>query len=151
MRLLWAAAIACGLCLVTVWACSSAKSPPVGRWEGALEAQDVMVAVRLEISNKGAILLSAPNALEIESVTTAERPAMRQRLADELAASWGNVEPRPMDFDGRIFRKPGGVAPQMEWNPQTRQMTVVLYLGMRAALRIPLRGVERFSTDPWIG
>jgi hypothetical protein len=151
MRLLWAAAIACGLCLITAWACSSAKSPPVGRWEGALEAQDVMVAVRLEISNKGDIFLSAPNALEIESVTTAERPSMRQRLADELAASWGNIGPRPMDFDGRIFRKPGGVAPQMEWNPQTRQMTVVLYLGMRAALRIPLRGVDRFSTDPWTG
>jgi hypothetical protein len=145
------AAIVSGLCLIGAICCSNAKSPPVGRWEGAFEAQDVMVAVRLEISDKGDIYLSAPNALEIESVSAADRPAMRRRLADELAASWSNVEARPMDFDGRIFRKPGGVAPQMEWNPETHQMTVVLYLGMRAALRIPLRAVPQFSADPWPG
>ena len=143
------AAIVSGLCLIGAICCSNAKAPPVGRWEGALEAPDVMVAVRLEISNKGDIFLSAPNALEIENVPAADRPTMRQRLADELAASWGNVEARPMDFDGRIFRKPGGVAPQMEWNPETHQMTVVLYLGTRAALRIPLRAVQQFSADPW--
>jgi len=59
------------------------------------------------------------------------------------------AQPRPMDFDGRVFRKPGGVAPQMEWNPQSGQMTVVLYFGTRPALRVPLRSVPQFSTDPW--
>lgn len=144
-------AIVAGLCLVAVSACSNSKTPPVGRWEGAYEAQDVMVAVRLEISGKGDIYLSAPNALDIGGASPEERPAMRARLADELAQGWNAAQPRSMDFDGRVFRKPGGVAPQMEWNPQSKQMTVVLYFGMRPALRVPLRAVSDFSTDPWTG
>jgi hypothetical protein len=142
-------AFVAGFCLLSVLACSGSKAPPVGRWEGAYEAQDVMVAVRLEISNKGEIYLSAPNASDIAGAAVEERPAIRARLADELAQSWSMVQPRPMDFDGRVFRKPGGIAPQMEWNPQSGQMTVVLYFGARAALRVPLRAVSEFSIDPW--
>jgi hypothetical protein len=37
----------------------------------------------------------------------------------------------------------------MEWNPQSKQMTVVLYFGTHAALRVPLRAVSDFSQDPW--
>jgi hypothetical protein len=144
-------AIASGFCLLAAWACSSAKAPPVGRWEGAYEAQDVMVAVRLEISDKGDIYLSAPNAVDIANAPAEERPAMREHLAEELATGWASVEPRPMDFDGRVFRKPGGIAPQMEWNPDSKQMTVVLYFGMHTALRVPLRAVAQFSPDPWAG
>jgi hypothetical protein len=142
--------IAASLCLVAALACSNTKAPPAGRWEGAYEASDAMVAVRLEISPKGEIFLSAPNALDIEGTPPDARPAMRQRLADELASSWSSVEARPLDFDGRVFRKPGGVAPQMEWDPDTRQMTVVLYLGLRAGLRIPLHAVSDFSGNPWL-
>lgn len=145
------AVISSGLCLLTVLACSSAKTPPAGRWEGAYEAQDVMVAVRLEISNKGDIFLSAPDLSDIQNTQADDRPALRERLAEDLASSWGAVEPRTLDFDGRVFRKPGGIAPQMEWNPDSKQMTVVLYLGMRPALRVPLHAVSEFSADPWAG
>jgi hypothetical protein len=55
-----------------------------------------------------------------------------------------------MDFDGRVFRKPGGVAPQMEWNPDSKKMTVVVYLGMKT-VRIPVHVVKDFSDDPWNG
>lgn len=143
------AAVMTGLCLLALSACSNAKAPPVGRWEGAYEAPDVMVVVRLEISNTGEIYLSAPNALDIENAPAEERPAMRAHLVDELTSGWSSVAARPMDFDGRIFRKPGGIAPQMEWNPETKEMTVVLYFGMHAALRVPLRAVSRFSANPW--
>jgi len=143
------AAVVTGLCLLAVFACSNTKAPPVGRWEGVYEAQDVMVAIRLEISNKGEIYLSAPNAQDIGATAAEERSAIRTRLGDELVQSWSAAQPRPMDFDGRVFRKPGGVAPQMEWNPQSGQMTVVLYFGTRPALRVPLRSVPQFSTDPW--
>jgi len=143
------AAIVAGLCLLAVSACSNTKAPPVGRWEGVYETQDVMVAVRLEISSKGEIYLSAPNALDIGATADQDRQVIRARLGEELAQSWSAAQPRPMDFDGRVFRKPGGVAPQMEWNPQSGQMTVVLYFGTRPALRVPLRSVPQFSTDPW--
>jgi hypothetical protein len=143
------AAIVTGLCLMAALACSNTKAPPVGRWEGVYEAPDVMVAVRLEISNKGDIFLSAPNALDIGTSADQERQTIRTRLGDELVQGWSAAQPRPMEFDGRVFRKPGGVAPQMEWNPKSRQMTVVLYFGTRPALRVPLRSVEQFSTDPW--
>lgn len=143
------AALVCGLCLVTVTACSNSRPLPVGRWEGAFDAQDAIVVVRLEITTKGDIFLSAPNATDVGGVAAEQRPAIRQRLADELAAGWSSVEARPLEFDGRVFRKPGGIAPQLEWNPDTRQMTAVLYFGTRAALRVPLRGVSNFDADPW--
>ena len=54
-----------------------------------------------------------------------------------------------MDFDGHAFRKPGGVTPQMEWNPDSRELKLVVYLGMKPAIRIPLRSVKDFSPNPW--
>ncbi|HTW35451.1 MAG TPA: hypothetical protein VMD53_12610 [Rhizomicrobium sp.] len=143
------AAIAGIICLVAVTACSNTKAPPVGRWEGVYEAPDEMVVVRLEITPKGDIYLSAPNALDVLATPADQRPTVRAHLTDELVQGWASVAPRPMEFDGRVFRKPGGIAPQMEWNPQSRQMTVVLYFGMHAALRVPLRAVSDFSQDPW--
>jgi len=132
--------------LVALVGCSS-HVPPTGRWEGAFEAQDLMAVIRLEISPKGEIFLSAPDALDIAPGT--DKAELRQRLSQELAASWTSVESRSLDFDGYVFRKPGGIAPQLEWNPETKQMTAVLYLGMRAALRVPLRAVPQFSVSPW--
>jgi hypothetical protein len=143
------AAFLSGLCLLSLVACSGTKAPPIGRWEGVYETPDTMVVVRLEITNKGDIYLSAPNALDIMTTPADQRPAMREHLTDELVQSWSAVVPRPMDFDGRVFRKPGGIAPQMEWNPQSKQMTVVLYFGRQPALRVPLRAVSDFSADPW--
>ena len=137
------------LCLLAVSGCSNSKPPPVGRWEGVYESPDEMVVVRLEITPKGDIYLSAPNALDIMSAPADQRPGMRAHLTDELVEGWGTVVPRTMEFDGRVFRKPGGIAPQMEWNPESRQMTVVLYFGMHNALRVPLRAVSDFSQDPW--
>jgi len=84
-------------------------------------------------------------------MTDDARAGLRQHLADSLAAGWSDVEPRPMDFDGRVFRKPGGVAPQMEWNPDAKQMTVVLYLSTQTTLRVPLRAVSQFSANPFAG
>jgi hypothetical protein len=148
MRIL-SALFAYGLCLIALSGCSMAHTPPVGHWEGTYEAPDLMAVIRLEISPKGEIFLSAPDAVDIQNTSADDRPAMRQKLADELAAGWGSVQSRPFDFDGRVFRKPGGIAPQLEWNPDSKQMTAVLYFGMRPALRVPLRQVESFSTDPW--
>jgi hypothetical protein len=140
--------IACGLCFLALLGCSMGHTPPVGRWEGAYEAPDVMAVIRLEISPKGDILLSAPDALDIQNASANDRLAMHQRLAEGLVASWSAVQPRPLDFDGHVFRKPGGIAPQLEWNPDTKQMTAILYFGMRSGLRVPLHSVETFSADP---
>jgi hypothetical protein len=150
MRAFWSA-VTCCLCLTVLWACMRSPTPPVGRWEGTYEASDVMVAVRLEITPKGEIYLCAPDLMDIANSSGDERPAMRQKLAQDLVIEWGAVEPRSLEFDGRVFRKPGGVAPQMEWNPQSRSMTAVLYLGMHAAIRVPMHTVTEFSTDPWSG
>jgi hypothetical protein len=74
---------------------------------------------------------------------------MRQRLAEDLAQGWDEVAPRAMDFDGGVFRKPGGVAPQAIWDAKSRTMQLVVYLGARSALNIPMRAVGDFSDNPW--
>jgi hypothetical protein len=140
-------AIVALLCIGLAVACSRSTTPPTGRWEGTLDARDAIVAARLEITPKGQIYVSAPNAEDFGNVSDEDRAAMRQRLADGLAESWDSVRPMMLDFDGTTFRKPGGIAPQMEWDGS--QMTLVVYLGKRDALRIPLRPVKQFSPDPW--
>lgn len=149
MRALAAAALAL-LSIAVLVSCSSSKQPPAGRWEGSYETDDDMVVVRLEITANGAIYLSAPDAMDIGAVPVDQRKPMREKLAASLVSGWGEVEPRVFDFDGRVFRKPGGIAPQLEWNPDSKTMTAVIYLGMKTA-RIPLRAVTDFSADPWAG
>jgi len=140
-------AIVALLCIGLAVACSRGSAPPAGRWEGTLDSPDAIVAARLQISSKGQIYVSAPNAEDFGNGSEEDRAAIRQRLADGLADSWDSVQPIALEFDGKTFRKPGGIAPQMEWDGS--QMTLVVYLGKRDAIRIPLRAVKDFSPDPW--
>lgn len=137
-----------GLCLVTVFACGRAV-PPSGRWQGAYASSDVMIVARVQIDTKGDIYLSAPDATDLSGVPDNQRAALKAKLSADLQEAWFQVQPRQFDFDGRVFRKPGGVAPQLEWDGS--HMTAVVYLGMRPAIRVPLRAVPAFSADPWSG
>ncbi len=135
-----------GLCLA-VAACSRTSAPPVGRWQGAHDSGDTMLLVRLEIDPKGNIYLSAPDATDIGP--DADRAAIRSRLSDELEQEWGAVGARSFDFDGQTFRKPGGVAPQLVWDPGSKIMTAYIYLGMKPAIEVTLKPVASFAGDPW--
>jgi hypothetical protein len=130
-------------------ACSRPAHPPVGRWIGNHDTPDVMVDVRLEIAKDGMVRASAPDLLDVGEVSDETRAVMHARLASDLAESWDAAEPRKMDFDGHVFRKQGGIAPQMEWNPRTKQMKLVFYFGTKRSIRIPMRAVENFDSDPW--
>ena len=147
MRVL-AMAIIVGLCLATGYSCGTPK-PPVGRWEGTYETSGTMIAARLEIDPDGTILISAPDMLDVNATEPDEREAIRQRIAADLAQDWAAAEPRKMSFDGTVFRKPGGVAPQLEWDPDRKQMTMVVYFGAQPAIQVPLHAVNRFSDNPW--
>ena len=147
MRIL-TAALAVGLCLAGAFACSRAH-PPVGRWEGTYESNDAMVAARVQIDSSGNVYVSAPDAMDFPPPSEDQRAAMHARLAQGLANAWGEVQPRHYDFDGSVFRKPGGIAPQMEWDARAGQMTLIVYLERRPGIRIPLRAVSDFSPDPW--
>lgn len=138
-------AFAAALCL-SAFACSAAK-PPAGRWEGTYESSDVMIAVRLEIAADGTVYLIAPDAMDFGA--DADPGALHQRLAQELSEKWGEVSPRKFDFDGKTFRKPGGFAPQMEWDASANRVTVIVYLERRPGIRVPLHAVRAFSADPW--
>lgn len=141
-------AIFLGLALLTALAaCSQTQPPPAGRWEGTYESADSIIAARLQITPKGQIFLSAPNAENIAQGD--DRTLIRQRLAQGLAAGWDNVRPIKLDFDGKTFRKPEGIAPQAEWNPDTNQMTLIVYMGRGDGIRIPMRAVKTFSTNPF--
>ncbi|HEY2068803.1 MAG TPA: hypothetical protein VGG48_04550 [Rhizomicrobium sp.] len=144
MRVL--AAILLTLCVLT--GCSHHAQPPTGRWEGTLETENTMIAARLEIDAKGNIYVSAPDA---ENFTDTEdaRAAIRHNLAQGLTAGWGDVQPRAFEFDGQVFRKPGGVAPQIEWDSSSNNMVLIVYLGMRNGIRVPLHPVKDFSDSPW--
>jgi len=137
--------------LVTALALLSCShpAPPVGRWEGTYESGDVMVAVRLEIGSDGQVRVSAPNVQDISAASEEDRVQMRDKLATDLASDWENAVPRTMDFDGSVFRKPGGIAPQMIWRAKSRQMSVIVYLGTRPGAHIAMREVSDFSDNPW--
>jgi len=138
--------ITIALAAVALAGCSK-PAPPTGRWEGAYETGDTMVAARLEIEAGGRVRASAPDLSGIGAVAPQDRIALREQLAATLDSGWDNVAPRDMEFDGDTFRKPGGVAPQMLWNG--KQMTMVVYLGKRQAIHIPLKAVNNFSDNPW--
>ncbi|MDE1938617.1 MAG: hypothetical protein KGI68_06325 [Alphaproteobacteria bacterium] len=130
-------------------AACSRHTPPVGRWVGNYESSEVMVDARLEILPNGQVRVSAPDLFDIGEVSDDDRAAMHARLASDLADSWDQVSPRPMDFDGRVFRKPGGVAPQMEWNPSSHEMKLVFYFGTMHSIHIAMHAVDDFRGDPW--
>lgn len=146
---IFGAAFAAALCLSVATGCGP-SAPPSGRWQGAYESADVMVVTRLEIDSKGTVYLSAPDATDIGGASAEDRTAIKQRLTEGLSIAWAETEPRRLEFDGRVFRKPGGVAPQLEWDPDAKQMTAVVYLGMRDAIRVPLHPVKDFSANPWM-
>lgn len=125
-------------------------APPQGRWEGTYESGDTLIAARLEIEPDGQVKISAPDLSGVGN-NAEERQSARERLADGLADAWESVSPRTFDFDGRTFRKPGGIAPQLLWDAGTRTMTLVVYLGTQPALNIAMRGVDEFHPDPWAG
>jgi hypothetical protein len=132
-----------------VLAACSRPTAPVGRWAGHYESRDVMIDARLEIERGGGVRVSAMDLLNVGQPLDEERAAMHARLAADLARGWNNVRPRRMDFDGKVFRKPGGIAPHIEWNARTRQMTIMVYFGTHPAIRFPLQEVENFDDDPW--
>lgn len=150
MRRFYAAILAC-LCFAALTACSRHVPPPVGRWEGTYDAGDTIVVARMEVTPKEEIFVSAPNAEGISSMSAEDHAAVRQKLADGLAAGWDSVPPHRMDFDGKDFRKPEGIAPQAEWDAETRRMTLIVYLDKGDGIRIPLRSVKEFSPNPFGG
>ena len=112
------------LAALVLAACSSPR-PPIGRWEGAYEDAGLIIAARLEIDSAGTVRVSAPNAIiPNDDVSESERTALRSKLEEGLAGSWTSVAPIALEFDGHAFHKPGGVAPQLEWDADARRMTL---------------------------
>jgi hypothetical protein len=128
-------------------ACADPR-PPTGRWEGLYEDAGVIIVARLEIAANGNVRVSAPNAITSDSaLSPAERAGLVRQLQTKLAASWPSVEPLPLEFDGRVFRKPGGVAPQLEWDADRERMTMVYYSGNRSSVRVALTSVGEFGAS----
>jgi hypothetical protein len=136
------------LLLPALLACSK-PVPPQGRWEGGYQSNDTLIAARVEIGADGQVRVSAPDVTNLALTRPEELPAMRRQLASDLANGWDGVMPRPLDFDGTTFRKPGGVAPQMVWDKKTNAMTLELYIGANPALPVPLHPVSDFHDDPF--
>ena len=129
---------------------SCTKSPPpVGRWEGTYESGGTFIAARLELLPNAQVRISAADVTDTSVGNEQDSMAMRQNLADRLAGAWGDIAPRPMDFDGTTFRKPGGFAPQIEWDRASNIMTLSVYIGTQPAIHVPLRAVTDFSSNPW--
>ena len=139
---------AAALLFLALTACSKPQ-PPQGRWEGGYDGDGVLVAARVEIGADGQVKVSAPDLTNAQGAKPERLAQMREQLSADLATAWDTVAPRPFDFDGTTFRKPGGVAPQMEWDKASNQMTLELYIGANPALPIPLRPVDAFHDNPW--
>jgi hypothetical protein len=136
------------LVAVALAACSK-PAPPQGRWEGGWDDGTTFIAARMEIGADGAMRVSAPDVTDDSIASEDDRVAMRETMATRLAGAWGEIAPRPMSFDGSIFRKPGGIAPQAEWDKKTGAMTLYVYIGTRPVIKMPLRAVGDFSENPW--
>jgi hypothetical protein len=131
---------------VLLLATCSNPQPPVGRWQGLYEDSGVMIVARLEIGADGQVRVSAPNAIaDVGAMSQRERADLRARLEGGLAESWPHVPPLPLEFDGKAFHKPGGVAPQLEWDGKAKHMTLVFYSGSRPSVRVPLKAVSAFA------
>ena len=133
--------------LLTVAACSKPK-PPVGKWEGGYERGGDLVVARVEILPSGEVKVMAPDITNVMG-PRAQVEEYRARLSADLVNGWSGVEPRNFEFDGKTFRKPGGIAPQMVWDKTTNYMTLQLYIGARPALPVPLRPVDDFHDNPF--
>lgn len=131
-------------------ACTKHYDPPTGRWIGHYESPQVVVVAWMEILPTGEVRVSAPDYLDVGEPTSDQRDSMHKRLASDLSDSWAEVKTRRYDFDGRVFRKEGGVAPQMEWDPDKKEMKVVFYFGMQHSIRIPMTPVKNFGEEPWL-
>jgi len=136
------------LVAVALAACSK-PAPPQGRWEGGWDDGATFIAARMEIGADGAMRVSAPDVTDDSIASEDDRAAMRETMATRLAGAWGEIAPRPMSFDGSIFRKPNGIAPQAEWDKKTGTMTLYVYIGTRPVIKMPLRAVGDFSENPW--
>lgn len=136
------------LVFLALTACSK-PHPPQGKWEGGYATGGTLVAARVEIMADGLIKVSAPDITNMQNARPERLQAIREELAADLVTAWDTVTPRPFDFDGKTFRKPGEFAPQMEWDKSSNQMTLELYIGANAALPIPLRPVDSFHDNPW--
>ena len=124
----------------------SGKTPPVGRWEGTYESGDTLIAARMEVNAKGETFVSAPDATNVGGGD--DRAVLRLRLAQGLSSGWSDVAPREYDYSGGTFRKPGGIAPQMEWHASDNTMTMYVYLGT-STFEVTLHPVKDFSDNPW--
>jgi len=134
---------------VLVLASCSKTPPPVGRWEGAFDDGTTFVAARLEIEPDGTVRVSAPDVVDPSVASEDDKATMRQNMSARLVGGWGEVAPRPMDFDGTTFRKPGGIAPQIDWDAKAKAMTLYVYIGTRPVIKIPLHPVGDFTDNPW--
>ena len=143
-----AAALFLALALVAVTAACSKPKPPVGKWEGGMERGGTLVVARVEVLPDGGVRVMAPDITNL--MGSRERiDRYRDRLAADLVSGWSEIKPRPFEFDGKTFRKPGGIAPQMVWDKDTNQMVLQLYIGANPALPVPLRPVADFHDSPW--
>ena len=136
------------LSLLVLAGCSDPK-PPVGKWEGGYDSNGTIVVARVEIGADGLVRISAPDITNLGNAKPEQMAMQRARLAAELVHIWDEVEPRPFDFDGKTFRRPGGRAPQMVWDKTTNQMTLQLYFGANPALPVVLRPVDFFHDNPF--
>src|ERR1700679_4156557 len=129
------------LLALSLTACSK-PTPPVGRWEGGYSANGTIVAARVEIGPDGQVRVSAPDITNLQNAKPEQLQQQRDAMAADLASGWDSVAPRPFDFDGKTFRKPGGIAPQMVWDKDSNQMTREIYIGADPALPVTLRPVD---------
>jgi hypothetical protein len=136
------------LALVALAGCSKPQ-PPIGKWEGGYDSNGALVVARVEILANGLVKVSAPDLLGIQGATPEEMQRNRETLAAELRNGWDDVAPRSFEFDGKTFRKPGGVAPQMVWDEKSNQMTLQFYFGNNPALPVHLRPVPAFHDNPF--
>jgi hypothetical protein len=122
--------------------------PPVGKWEGGTESGGDLVVARVEILPNGQVKIMAPDLTNAVG-SRGQIEEYRARLSADLVNGWSEVAPRSFDFDGKTFRKPGCIAPQMVWDKASNQMTLELFIGARPALPIPLRPVANFHDNPF--
>lgn len=132
--------------LVWLLAGCSSEQAPVGRWEGHLESNDWILAVRLQVEPGNTIRATALS-VDVSEASLAERAQTARTIKRALIVQWQTATRGDVRFSNNILTRKSGTAPLFVYSPEDKSMTFNFYAFGKLTKRVHLEPVEEFTTE----